>query len=384
MLKAFKYRIYPNKKQEEMFCKHFGCVRFIFNKGLETKIKEYTENKKSISCFNLTNVMLKELKKENKWLRNVYSQCLQMSLRNLDTAFKSFFKKSNNFPKFKSKHNKQSYQLPQNVKINFDKGIVVIPKVGNVKCIFSRKFEGKIKTTTISKSKTNKYYVSILIDNLKELPIKHEVKENNSIGIDLGIKDFCILSNGIKVNNPKYLRCNMNRIRYLQSKQNHYKKGGSNRKRYNLKIAKIFDKISNRRNDFLHKLSTKIVSENQTIILEDLNVKGMMKNHKLAQAIGDVSWSKFVEYLKYKCEWYGKNFLQIGRFEPSSKTCNICGEINKELTLKDRKWTCPCGASLDRDINAALNIKNFGLKKFLSGMEQPLDAYGDIRVNGSL
>jgi len=365
MLKAFKYRVYPNKEQSVLLNKHFGCVRYIYNQGLQKKMEEYKNSDKSLSYFELQNGMLLELKNDEatKWLKEVYSQCLQMALRNLDNAFTRFFREKKGFPKFKSRHKSvQSCQFPQNVKIDFDKKRIKFPKIGGLKVKFSRKFEGKVKTTTISRTSTNKYYVSILVDNEKELPKKIKVKEETTIGIDLGIKDFCILSNGEKVENPKYLKNNLQRIKVLQRRTSRKIKGSKNRKKANRRLALKHEYVRNIRQDFLHKLSSRLIRENQTICLEDLNVAGMMKNHCLAQSISDVSWSQFVEFLKYKSDWYGKNIIQIGRFEASSKTCSSCGSIKRDLLLKDREWICEkCNVKHDRDINAAINIKDFGL-----------------------
>jgi len=369
MLKSYKYRLYPNCEQQKLLSKYFGCIRFIYNQGLATKIKSYEETGKSPSCYELTNCMLKELKdaEETSWLKEVYSQCLQSSLRNLDSAFSKFFKEHKGFPKFKSKHRSvQGCQFPQNVKVDFDNKRVIFPKIGGIKTVFSRRFKGKVKTTTISKTSTDKYYVSILVDNDKELLNKVKVEENSTIGIDLGIKDFCIVSNGDKISNPKYLKNNLDRIKVLQRRLSRKVKGSQNRKKAVKRLSVLHEYVRNLRNDFLHKLSTKLVRENQTICLEDLNVEGMIKNHNLAQSISDVSWSKFVEYLKYKAEWYGKNIVQIGRFEPSSKMCSVCGSIKKDLTLSDREWVCEvCQTKHDRDINASVNIKKFGLSLYL-------------------
>ena len=379
MLKAYKYRVYPNQEQKVLISKHFGCARFIYNQGLATKIKSYEETGKSPSCIQLTNSMLMDLKddKSHLWLKEVSAQSLQMSLRNLDNAFTRFFREKKGFPKFKSKHKSiQSCQFPQSVRCEFKKKRIILPKIGGLKTVFSREFEGKIKTTTLSKTSTNKYYVSILVDNLVELPKKVGVEEQTTIGIDLGIKDFCIISNGEKISNPKYLRNNIERIKVLQKRKDVKKKGSTRRFRQNKKVEKKHEYVKNIRQDFLHKLSSKIISENQTICLEDLNVSGMMKNHCLAQSISDVGWGKFVELLTYKADWYGKNVLQIGRFEASSKICSVCGEVNKLLTLKDREWICKCGVKHDRDLNAAANIKKFGLIRYekyknYSGAERP-------------
>ena len=368
--KAYKYRIYPNKVQQELLEKHFGCVRFCFNRGLDKKIKAYQQDKKRLSCFDLINELAKLKKeKEFEWLNEVNSQSLQMALRNLDNAFTNFFRKQNKFPNFKSKkHNINSFQIPQHLKLS-DK--LDIPKIKGIKIIQHRKLEGKIKTATVSKTPTGKYYISILVEQDKKLPKKPKIKENTAIGIDLGIKTFATLSDGRKIDNPKYLKNSLKKLRRQQRWLSRKIKGSNNRKKQVKKVVLIHEKITNQRSDFLHKFSYQITHEKQvnTIAIEDLNVKGMVRNHCLAQAISDVSWTEFRRQLEYKTEWYGKNLLVIGRFEASSKTCS-CGQVNQELKLSDREWTCKkCGVKHDRDILAANNIKKFalipqGLRKF--------------------
>jgi putative transposase len=374
MLKAYKYRLYPNQEQRLHFAQSMGCVRYIYNKALETKNKHYEKTGKKLSYFDLANVLLKKEKEEHEWLTFSNAQSLQMALRNLDNAFQRFFKKTSGFPTFKKKSGHQSVQYPQNVSVDFKKNRIKIPKAGEVFCRFDRTFEGKIKTCTISRTPTDKFFVSILVDDGKELPLKPLIETEGSIGIDLGIKTFATFSDGQKIDNPKFLDKLLARLKVLQHRASKKVKGSNNRRKANLKVAKLFERISNQRNDFLHKISTKLIRENQTIILEDLNVKGMLQNHSLAKSISDVSWSKFVEYLTYKCEWYGKNLIQIGRFDPSSKMCSCCGKINNELTLKDRSWICSaCQTEHDRDINAAINIKKFGLIKAASGSGRPVE-----------
>jgi putative transposase len=360
--KAYKYRIIPNKVQQELLEKHFGCVRFVFNWGLGKKIKAYQQEKKRLSCFDLINELVK-LKKEKdfKWLNDVNSQSLQMSLRNLDNAFTNFFRKQNKFPNFKSKkHNINSFQIPQHLKLS-DK--LDIPKIKGIKIKQHRKLEGKIKTATVSKTPTGKYYISILVEQDKKLPKKLKIKEKTTIGIDLGIKTFATLSDGRKIDNPKYLKNNLRKLKRQQRWLSRKVKGSNNRRKQIKKVGLIHEKINNQRSDFLHKFSFQITHENQvgTIAIEDLDVKGMVKNHYLAQAISDVSWGKFRRQLEYKTEWYGKNLLVIGRFEASSKICS-CGQVNQELKLSNREWTCKeCGIKHDRDILAANNIKKFAI-----------------------
>ena len=237
-----------------------------------------------------------------------------------------------------------------------------LPKIGEIKAVLHRHFEGELKTATVSKTCKGDYYISILVENNAELPAKQPFTEVTTIGVDVGIKDFAVLSTGEKIENPKYLKNSLKRLKVLQKRVSRKQKGSKNREKAKQRLAVLHDKITNQRKDFQNKLSFRLVSENQAIALETLNVKGMVKNHHLAQAISDSAWSGFVTKLEYKAEWYGKTILRIGRFEPSSKLCNVCGFHNSELTLKDREWTCPdCKTKHDRDINAAINIKKFAL-----------------------
>lgn len=376
MLKTYEYRMYPTIKQQELLSKHFGCARFIYNWALSLKIKKYEDENKNISCFDLIRELtpLKN-KEEYKWLYEVDNQSLQQSIRHLDNAFNKFFKEKIGFPKFKNKkHDKKSYSTILNVKINFDSHKVIIPKFQEgISFRLDRTFDGKIKTCTIKQTPTNKYFISILVETPNEIPLKPKIKEDTSVGIDLGIKDFAILSTGEKIENQRNLKELLPRLKVLQRRASKKKIGSNNRKKANLKVALLHEKIKNCRKDFLHKLSYRLTHDNQVnaLCLETLGVKNMMKNHILAQAISDVSWSEFNRQLEYKSEWYGKNILRIGQFEPSSKMCS-CGFINKELKLSDRIWTCSkCGLTNDRDILAANNIKNIALKN--SGLGKPVE-----------
>jgi putative transposase len=366
MLKAFKYKLNPNEEQIVLLNKHIGASRFTYNLALETKQIAYAGNKHNLSCFEL-HAQLKELKEECPWLKELNSQSLQQSITNLDRAYTAFFKGQNSFPKFKKKSNGGSFNIPQRVIV--ENGKLIIPKFtkkNGINIILHRPLKGEIRQATISRTPTGKYFVSILCEIGEQNKDKSKIKEETTIGIDLGIKDFAITSNGEVFENPKYLRKAQDKLKYLQSK---YSKNKG--KKTKQKLAKQHEKIVNKRKDFLHKVSTKLVRENQTICLENLNVSGMIKNHNLAQAISDVSWSTFVNMLEYKGEWYGVNILKIGRFEASSKTCSNCGNSNKELTLKDREWTCvKCKTVHDRDVNAAINIKNFSLRNILSGTDR--------------
>jgi putative transposase len=359
MFLARKYRIYPTDSQKELIAKHIGSCRFVYNLSLETKNTAYIGSKHNFSPFDLIK-QLPELKKECEWLKEVNSQSLQQSIQNMDIAFKKFFKGSG-FPKFKKKSTSGSFPVPQSVSIFENK--LFIPKFKKgIDIVLHREINGFIKSATISVTPTGKYFASILVDTCTEYPTKAPIEENTTIGVDLGIKDFAITSNGEVFGNPKHLRKAQSKLKYVQRK---YSKNKG--KRTKKKLALIHEKVVNKRKDFLHKTSTKLIRENQTIALETLAVKNMVKNHSLAQAISDASWSTFVSMLEYKADLYGKNILRIGTFAPSSKTCSCCGHINKELTLKDRFWTCPkCNSNLDRDVNASINIKSFALKNNLS------------------
>jgi len=364
MLKAYKYRIYPNKEQISQIEQQFGACRFVYNWALETKIKAYQTDKTHVSRFALQTLLVTEVKPVNEWLKNANSQSLLATLINLESAFTRFFREKKGFPKFKSKKNPvQSFQIPQHYVVDFEKGNVKLPKMGKVKTSFSREYEGTCKTATISRSTTHKYYISILVDDGKDLPIKEPFNDSTTVGVDVGIKDFAILSNGEKFENPKYLKNSLQKLKVLQRKVSRKVKGSNNCKKAKLKLARLHEKITNQRNDFQHKLSIKLVRENQAIALETLKVCNMVKNHCLAQSISDAGWSSFVDKLNYKAEWYGKTVIRIGTFEPSSKLCSNCGYHNKELTLVVREWTCPsCNTFHDRDINAAINIKKFALQ----------------------
>ncbi len=366
--RVYKYRIYPTKEQKVLINKHIGSCRWLYNYALEKKTKAYQKDKTKLSRFELSADLpiLKE-NKETEWLKEVNSQSLQMSLKNMDEAFVKFFREKKGFPKFKNKHgSRQSFSIPQGIKVDWENQRVSIPKLKNIKFALDREAEGEIKSAVVSRTPTAKYFISILVDTGMKPPKKHKIQEETSVGVDLGVKDFAITSDGEKVKNPKYLKNHLFRLKKLQSRASKKRKGSSNRRKGNLRVAKLHEKISNQRTDFLHKVSSKLISENQTICLEDLNVAGMLRNHKLAQSISDCGWSKFNEFLEYKAEWNGVNIVRIGRFEPSSKMCSKCGWVKRDLTLKDRKWQCnECNVVHDRDINAAKNILQIGLKEQL-------------------
>lgn len=382
MLKAYKYRIYPTKTQEVLLAKHFGCARYIYNYGLERKIKSYSETKKSISRFTIQADLPKLKKAEStKWLSEVNAQMLQASLLNLDKAFTRFFKEKKGFPKFKSKHdNRQSFSIPQDTKVNFDNNRVYIPKFKDgIKCKFSREFKGKIKTSTVSRTPTGKYFISILVETEDTLPNKAPIDENKAVGVDLGIKTFATLSDGTEIQNPKYLKKALKKLKRLQRSVSRKKKGSNSRKKAVKLLARQYEKVTNKRKDFLHKTTKYLIDHYDTICLETLSASNMVKNHRLAQAIQDIGIYTFNAYMDYKAEWYGKNIIRIGRFEPSSKMCS-CGHIYKELTLKDRIWTCPvCGSVNQRDLLAANNIKKFAFKSNNTAGTVGIYADGDMK-----
>ena len=365
MIKAYKYRLHPTKEQAEFFEKSFGCVRFVYNWALNQRIEAYQKDGTRISwvesCKQLTELKKQE---ETKWLCEVANQSLQQAIRHMDMAFTKFFREKKGFPKFKSKKSKQkSFSLVGHVLINFKTHRIRLPKIGEVKFGKNREFVGKIGTCTVSKTPTGKYYISIFVDDGKSMPEKAPIANETSVGIDVGIKDFAVLSNGQVYSNPKFYEKDEKRLKVLQRRLSRKQKGSNRRERARLAVAKQHEKIRNRRINFIHQVTSRIVRENQTVIIEDLNVEGMLKNHSLAKHIVSASWYEFFRQLQYKCDWQGKNLIRIGRFEPSSKMC-LCGYINKGLTLKDREWNCPqCGRHNDRDLLAAINIKRFGLQK---------------------
>ena len=357
MLKAYKYRIYPTSEQRLYLAKTFGCTRFVYNQMLADRIKSYEENK-DLDIKAIKYPTPAQYKKEYEWLKEVDSLALANAQMNLDKAYKNFFRdKSVGFPKFKSKKtNRFSYTTNnQNGTISVEESFVKIPKLrSKIKIVLHRQFKGLIKSATISKTPSNQYYISILVDTENtQLP-----KNGNSVGIDLGLKEFAVCSNGDRFDNPKNLRKYEKKLAKLQKDLSRKAKGSNNRYKARLKVAKLHQRIANQRKDFLHKLSTKIISENQVIVLEDLRVKNMLQNHKLARAISEVSWAEFRTMLEYKASWNGREIVIAPSNYASSQLCSKCGYKNSDVkNLALRKWTCPkCGAKHDRDINASINL----------------------------
>ncbi len=363
MLRVVKVRLQPNTEQQQSLEQSFGNCRWLWNYCLNLMNQTYLDTGKGLSGYEVKKLIPK-LKKEHEWLSLTYSQCLQQTCLNLGVAFNNFFEKRAKYPRFKSKHGKQSIQYPQNVKV-FD-NYLQIPKIGDVKAIIHRAIEGKLKTVTISKNSCNQYFASVLFDDGKEKP--ESKTDGKAVGIDVGLTHFAITSDGSKFDNPRFLTKHDLNLRRKQQQLSRKQKGSNNHNKARLKVARVHRKITNCREDFLHKLSRRMVDENQVIVVENLNVKGMMQNHCLAKAIGQVGWGMFMTMLKYKAENEGKIYLEVDRFFPSSKTCHVCLNQVGSLPLDIRQWTCQkCQTTHDRDVNAAINLRDEGLRILTCG-----------------
>ena len=364
--RTFRFRLYPNREQTELIAKHFGCSRYVYNYFLNQRIEQYRLTGKSDNYYVQAKA-LTELKKneETAWLNEVNTQSLQFVIRSLESAYTNFFKKRAKFPNFKSKHSKNSFTIPQSASI--DGGRLFIRKFKEgIKCRVHRDIKGKIGKVTITKTPSGKYFVSVFTEEEYITPIK---KTDKSIGVDMGLKNLLTTSDGETFNNNRYTKryeCKLAKAQQHLSRKVKGSKGFENQK---LKVSRLHEKISNSRADYLHKCSISLVRRYDTICIEDLNVKGMTKNHHLSKSISDASWCKFVAMLTYKAEWNDKKVVKVDRYFPSSQTCNVCGYVNKQTKdLSVREWECPeCHTRHDRDINAAINILHFGLNNTSSG-----------------
>jgi len=363
MLKVVKVRLYPDIQQQQLLAQAFGSCRWLWNYYLNLMNQTYKETGKGLSGYEVKK-LIPQLKKEYEWLSLTYSQCLQQVCLNLGVAFNNFFEKRANYPRFKSKHGKQSIQYPPNVKVADN--YLTFPKIGDVSAVIHRPIEGKVKTVTISKNCSHQYFASVLFDDGKDKP--EPSTEGKAIGIDLGLTHFAVSSDGSKFDNPRIFAKYENNLKIKQQQLSRSQKGSNNRIKARSKVALVHRKITNCREDFLHKLSRRIVNENQVIVVENLNVKGMMQNHKLAKSIHQVGWGMFCTMLKYKAEMEGKIYLEVDRFFPSSKTCHVCLNQVGSLPLDVRFWTCEnCQTRHDRDINASINLMDEGLRILTSG-----------------
>lgn len=362
MERAYKFRIYPNSEQEELIQKTFGCTRFVYNHYLAERIEIYKTDKSTFNYYACSADMT-QLKKNLQWLKEVDATALQSSIKDLDIAYQNFFARIKNgdkqvgFPHFKSKKNHfksyQSKRVGENIQVH--EKTVQLPKLGLVDCRVSKQVQGRILSATVSQNPSGKYFVSVCCTDVEIQPYE---STSAVIGIDLGIKDFAVTSDGQKFENHKHITASQIKLAKLQRSLSRKSKGSANRNKARIKVARCQEQIANQRNDTLHKLSTQLVKDYDLIAVEDLQVKNMVRNHKLAKSISDASWSEFVRQLKYKCDWYGKTLVRVDKFYPSSQTCSGCGCINKGTKdLSVREWICTdCGTMHDRDVNAAKNI----------------------------
>jgi putative transposase len=379
---AVQVRLYPTKEQEALLGQTFGCSRWWWNYALNKSIEVYKDTGKGLGQVAL-NALLPKLKKaeDTLWLANCYSQVLQATTLNLTAAYKNFFDQRAGFPKFKSQQGKQSIQYPQNVKVE---GSVKLPgNIGIVKAKIHRPIEGKVKTVTVSKMPSGKYLASILTEIEGENPT---VSEGKISGIDLGIKHFAVVTDGTKISkydNPKHLAKHEKNLKRQQKKLAHKQKGSKSRQKYRKIVAKVYERVSNSRQDFLHKLSHKLVSDSQAVIVENLYVKGMVRNHKLASSISDCGWGTFTNFLAYKLERKGAKLVEIDRWFPSSKLCSNCFYHIREMPLDVREWICPhCGTHHDRDGNAAINIRAEGIRMLKTDGSAVSAVGGEVRPKG--
>jgi putative transposase len=364
MFKSYKFRMYPNDKQKAFLAEQFGASRFIWNHFLDLRNKRYAETGKGMTYHEMS-AILTEMKRsdEYSWLRTANAQSLQQTLMHLDTAFKRFFKHLADYPNFKRKRNRQSFQVPQHFSI--EDNHLTIPKLNTPMRVFvHRCIEGEIQSLTVSVMPSGKYYVSILADTATEVAEAKPIKSETTVGVDVGLTYFLTLSDGTRISNPRNIRRSEKELTRRQKELSGKKRGSKNREKARIKVARVQEHVANQRTDFHNKLSDAMLRAYNTVITEDLNVRGMMGNHHMARSIADAGWSSFLAMLKAKASQRGKNIVEIGRFEPSSRMCSKCGNVKHDLKLSDRIYHCnACGLVIDRDLNAAMNILRMGLIK---------------------
>ena len=367
MLRAYKYRIYPTEEQRAMLAKTFGCCRVAYNWALEQKEKAYKENQESISEFDMNYKVRHELRdKQDPWMKKVSSKAIEFAIADLYDGYKNFFERRAKYPNFRSKHQRQHYHDRGSILVNFKRGLITIPKIKDIPCVFHRRFSGRIKQVGVELLPSGRYYVSVLVDNGLTLPEKAPIDPDKTIGIDTGLTHFAVMSDGQTYEPTHEAKKEKRRLKLLSRQLARKKKGSRQFRTLKKRIARLHERVANRRKDHIHKLTHYIACENQatTICVEDLNVKAFMRNKQIAYNVADACLGEFYRQLEYKCAWAGKNYVKIDRFAPSSKTCSCCGYIYKTLARGERKWTCPeCGTHHDRDLNAAVNIKHFGLSE---------------------
>ena len=371
LLKAYRYRLYPTQEQETLIKKHLGCVRYVYNWALGLKIEHYKETKKGLYRTELQKRLVAKKKEEQfGWLSEVNSQSLLAALLHCESAYDGFFKHKRGYPKFKKKSNlQQSFQCPQHVTVDFESKVINLPKIKGIETTFHRTFEGIIKTVTVSRTPCGHYYASVLVDESQYAvaPIVQEITPEKTLGIDLGLTHFLIDSDGHKIDNPRFLKNSLNNLSVEQRIFARKQKDSKARRLQKTNVARVHEKVKNQRKDFNHQVTARLVKNHHTaFVVEDLNIKGMIKNRKLARTINDVGWGQFLLFLSYKCERAGKTLHKIGRYEPSSKVCSCCGYKMDKMPLSVREWQCPsCQQLHDRDVNAGRNIRQIGLADML-------------------
>ena len=378
--RTYKFRLYPNRSQIDLLSRHFGCSRFVYNYFLNQRIEQYRLTGKSDNYYVQSKTLTALKKKdETSWLKEVNSQSLQFAIKCLEVAYTNFFQKRTKFPKYKSKHSKNSFTAPQFASI--DDNRLFIPKFKEgIKCRVHREIKGKIGKVTVSKTPSGKYFVSVFTEEEYETPLE---RTNKSVGLDMGLKDFIVTSEGEVFKNNRYTRKYKRKLAMAQRHLSRKKKGSRGFENQRLKVSRLHEKISNSRSDYLHKCSISLVRRYDTICIEDLNVKGMIRNHHLSKSISDVSWGTFITMLTYKADWNGKKVIKIDRYFQSSQTCNVCGYVNKQTKdLSVREWECPdCHTHHNRDVNASINILHLGLNKNISAGTVDYTDGEDVRAD---